>query len=279
MLPDKLYLGIQYKKRIGRKLNLDNPKSFNEKLQWLKLYDRNCDYVKLVDKYLVKEYLSRKIGEKYVIPTIGVWDCVDQIDFDALPNQFVLKCTHDSGGVIVCKDKRTFDVDKAKKTLKKSLRRDYFYHGREWPYKKVKRRVIAEQYMVDDSGYELKDYKLMCFNGQVKCSFTCSNRTCKGGLYVNFYDKNWIPMPFERHYPKNPKEIDKPISYDKMVELAEVLSKGIPFVRIDFYEIEGNPYVGELTFYPGSGFEEFIPEEWDDILGDWIDLTELVNKK
>lgn len=276
LFPDKLYLKIQYKKRIGKRLNLKSPVSFNEKIQWLKLYDRNPEYVKLVDKHLVKEIIKNRLGAEYIIPTIGVWNSVEDIDFYGLPNQFVLKCTHDSGGIVICKNKTEFDFEKAKKSLNRTMKRDYFYHGREWPYKNVERKIIAEKYMVDESGYELKDYKLMCFNGKVRCSFTCSNRSSQNGLYVNFYDGNWNPMPFERHYPKNPNEIPKPQSYDKMVEIAEVLSKDIPFVRVDFYQIEGQPVVGELTFYPGSGFEEFTPDIWDKKLGEWMVLP--INK-
>ena len=269
---DKFYLKLLYRKKMKRKLNLEEPKTFNEKLQWLKIYDRNLEYTKMVDKNEAKKYVSKIIGEDYIIPTIGVWNNFNEIDFNKLPNQFVLKCTHDSGGIVICKDKAKFNINKAKKIINHSLKRNYFLNTREWPYKNIKPRIIAEKYMVDESGYELKDYKLMCFNGKVKCSFVCSNRNTASGLCVNFYDQNWKPMPFERHYPKNPIEIAKPNHYKKMVELAEKLSKNIPFVRVDFYIIENKIYFGELTFYPGGGMEEFTPEIWDYTLGSWLNL-------
>ncbi len=271
-LSDEKYLSLKFKKRIGRTLNLENPQSFNDKIQWLKLHDRNPRYTLLVDKALVKDYIAETIGKEYLIPTIGTWDKFDDIDFDMLPDQFVLKCNHNSGGLVICKDKALLNKRKAKKQIDYCMRRNYFYVGREWPYKNVVPKIIAEPYMVDDSGTELKDYKLMCFGGKVKCSFTCSNRGKSGGLCVNFYDKEWKPMPFERHYPRNPIEIEKPECYEKMVEVAEKLSAGIPFVRVDFYQIQGKPYFGEMTFYPGSGMEEFTPEEWDYTLGEWIEL-------
>lgn len=271
-MPDELYLKKVFLYKLGYPLDLQNPQTFNEKLQWLKLYDRNPEYTTMVDKYEVKKYVADKIGEQYVIPTLGVWNSFDEIDFDALPNQFVLKCTHDSGGFVICRDKSNLDIESAKDKINKSLSVNYYYRGREWPYKNVKPRIIAEQYMEDASSDELKDYKLMCFNGKVKCSFVCSERFSEDGLKVTFYDRDWNVMPFERHYPRSQCPIAKPSSYDDMVRLAEQLSKDIPFVRVDFYEVSGKIYFGELTFYPGSGFEEFEPFEWDKTLGSWIRL-------
>lgn len=190
-----------------------------------------------------------------------------------MPDQFVLKCNHNSGGLVICKNKTTLDIEKAKYTLQKSFNEDFYLRGREYPYKNIHRKIIAEEYVSDGFSDSLTDYKLMCFNGKVKCAFVCSNRTSKSGLNVNFYDREWNPMCFERHYPRNPHEIDKPISYEKMVQMAEILSADLPFVRVDFYQINGKPMFGELTFYPGSGFEEFTPEEWDYTLGSWIELT------
>ena len=269
---DKKYLKTFYKIRMDKELNLDNPKSFNEKLQWLKLYDKNPEYTKLVDKYEVKKIVSEKIGEEYVIPTLGVWDNFDEIDFDKLPNEFVLKCTHDSGSVVICTDKTKLDISSIKEKINECLRKNYYYSGREWPYKNVKPRIIAEKYMRDGENLDLKDYKLMCFNGKVKCSFVCSNRNSKKGLCVNFYDKEWNPLPFIRYYPKNNIEADKPLNYEKMIEFAEILAVQIPFVRVDFYEVQGKIYFGEMTFYPGGGMERFTPEEWDKRLGDMITL-------
>lgn len=273
LVPDKLYLKMCYKAYIGKKLNLKNPISFNEKLQWIKLYDRRPEYIEYVDKFDVKKYISEKLGDEYIIPTLGVWENVEDIDFDSLPEQFVLKGTHDSGSVVICKDKSSFNVEKAKEKLRKSLRANMYWHGREWPYKELKPRIICEKYIEDSSG-ELRDYKLMCFNGEVKCSFVCSERFSGKGLHVTFFDRDWNLMKFERSFPHVKEGLPKPNNYGKMVELAEKLSKDIPFVRVDFYEVEGNIYFGELTFFPGCGFEAFQPEEWDYKLGEWITLPE-----
>lgn len=269
---DEEYLKKLFKCHMKRELNLDNPQTFNEKLQWLKLYDRKPEYTTMVDKYAVKKYVADIIGEEYIIPTLGVWNHFDEIDFDKLPNQFVLKCTHDSGGIVICKDKNKLDLKSAKKKIEKCLKRNYYWSSREWPYKDVKPRIIAEPYMEDSKAYELIDYKFMCFNGEVKCSFTCSERFSEDGLKVTFFDKDWNVMPFERHYPASKNPPKKPINYDKMIQFSEQLSKGILFVRVDFYEINGQLFFGELTFYPGGGFEEFTPEEWDYKLGDFLKL-------
>lgn len=272
-LPDEEYIKKLYKLHIGKELDLDNPKGFNEKLQWLKLYDRKPEYTTMVDKFAVKQYVTNKIGNEYIIPTLGVWDHFDDIDFTALPKRFVLKCTHDSGGLVICKDKSKFDIKKAKSKIEKSLKTNFYLVGREWPYKNVKPRIIAEQYMEDNpDSQDLIDYKLMCFNGKVKCSFTCTGRHAKDGLKVTFFDTDWKRMPFERHYPAELNNICKPKSYEEMTQLAEILADKIPFVRIDFYEIKGKPYFGEMTFFPGNGMEEFTPEEWDETLGSWLEL-------
>lgn len=272
-LNDKTYLSFLYRAELGKKLNLYNPKSFNEKIQWLKLYDRRPEYTIYVDKYKVREYISKTIGEEYLIPLLGVWNSLDEIDFNKLPNQFVLKCNHDSGGLCICKDKSSFDIESAKTKLRQSLKTDYYKKFREWPYKNVPRKIIAEKYMVDDSeSLSLRDYKFMCFNGKVKCSFICSDRNTKEGLHVTFFDLDWNVLPFERHYPARKEGLPKPKCYDEMVILAEKLSKDIPFVRVDFYEINGKVYFGELTFYPGSGFEEFTPRSADEWLGSFIKL-------
>lgn len=266
------FLKIAYKRIMGIELDLNNPKTFNEKIQWLKLYDRKPEYTTMVDKYEVKKYVASIIGDEYIIPTLGVWDKFEDIDFERLPDQFVLKCTHDSGGIVICQNKAKLSYKKAKEKINKCLKRNYYWYMREWPYKNVKPRILAEKYMCDESEGELQDYKLMCFAGKVKCTFVCSDRFSDSGLKVTFYDNNWEMMPFERHYPRSNKPIAKPKCYDKMVELAEKLSKSIPFVRVDFYEIQGKLYFGELTFFPGSGLEEFTPSSWDKVLGDWIQI-------
>ncbi|OON90154.1 MAG: glycosyl transferase [Candidatus Epulonipiscium fishelsonii] len=271
-IPDKLYLMLRFKAKLGYFPNLNNPKTFNEKLQWLKLHDRHPRYTRLVDKYEVRKYIAKKIGKEYLIPLLGVWANFDDIDFDKLPNQFVLKATHDSGGVFICKDKNNFNKEDARKKINKSLKRNYYWGEREWPYKNVKPRIICEKYMVDESGYELKDYKLMCFNGKVKCSFVCLNRESKNGLNVDFYNMKWKKMNFERAYCKSNELISKLQNFDNMIEISEKLSKNLRFVRIDFYEVNRQLFVGEITFYPGSGFEEFRPFKYDKLMGSWINL-------
>ena len=271
-LNDEDYIKKIFERNFGYEPDLDHPKTFNEKLQWLKLHDRRPEYTVMADKYLVRQYISEKLGEEYLIPLLGVWDDPDDIDFDALPDRFVLKCNHNSGlGMCICNDKSTLDIPAVRKGLRRGLRQDYYLTGREWVYKNIPRKIIAEAYMEDDSG-ELRDYKFMCFNGKAKCSFVCSERFSSTGLKVTFFDRDWNVMPFERHYPKSEVSIPRPQNYEKMIELAEKLAEGIPFVRIDFYEVNGQIYFGEITFYPGSGFEEFTPEEWDKTLGDWIRL-------
>lgn len=273
LVPAKAYCSYIYQRSTGKKINWKNPTTFNEKLQWLKVYDHNPLYTQMVDKYSVRSYISEKIGEEYLIPLIGVWDKFEDINFDELPDQFVLKCTHDSGGVVICRSKSDLDFEEVRSRINNSLKRNYYYNGREWPYKNVTPRIICEKYMVDESGYELKDYKLMSFNGKVKCSFVCHNRD-SDNMYVDFYDNEWNKMPFKRHYPSSPLGIVKPHSYDEMIRIAEKISKGIPFLRVDFYDINGKIYFGELTFFPGSGFEEFTPDVYDELLGSWIELPE-----
>ena len=272
LLPDEAYLKLTHRIRFGEKLHLDNPTTFNEKIQWLKLHDRNPDYIKMVDKVLVKDYVASIIGEEYIIPTLGVYDSFDEIDFNNLPDQFVLKCNHDSGSIVICRDKSKLDIKKAKKKLTKSLKTDAFFWGREWPYKMVKRKIIAEAYMEDDDAVELKDYKLMTFGGKVKCSFVGSERFSEDGLKITFFDTDWNIMPFEHLYPKSKLNIKKPLNYKEMVVLAENLAKDIPFDRIDFYEVPGKTYFGEVTLFPGLDQEKFNPSEWDMTLGSWVKL-------
>jgi len=278
LLPDKLYLELMFYHRMKKTLNLKNPVSFNEKIQWLKLYDRKFEYVNLTDKYEMRKYIGKKIGNKYLIPLIGVYNTFEEIDFKKLPNQFVLKPNHTSGDIYICRDKSKIIYSKLEKEVNKWLKRNYFWVNREWSYKNIKPRIICEQYMVDESGTELKDYKFMCFNGEAKCSFVCLNRYSQKGLNVDFYDMDWKPMPFERHYSSSGTTIPKPKNFNKMVTFTEKLSKDIPFVRVDFYETNGQLYFGELTFHPGSGFEEFTPESYDYLLGSWLELPLKIQK-
>ena len=270
-LSDEKFVSLMYFIHIGKKLNLKDPQGFNEKLLWLKLYDHNLDYIKMVDKCAVKQYVANKIDEEYIIPTLGIWQRYNDINFDGLPDQFVLKCTHDSGSVCVCSDKKSFDYKKAKKKINRALSRNLYYWGREWPYKMVKPQIIAEQ-LLDDGNGELIDYKFMCFNGKVKCVFTVTNRFSTGNMHVTFYDMDWNIMPFTRHYAADDVAIKRPQSYEKMLEIAEKLAADLTFARIDFYDINGKPYFGEITLCPGNGVEEFKPEEWDNILGSWLDI-------
>lgn len=267
---DKEFLAPIFRSRTGYEMNVENPRTFNEKIQWLKLYDRNPAYTRMVDKYAVKEYIARKIGEEYVIPTLGVYDTFDEIAFDNLPDQFVLKCTHDSGSVVICHDKSCFDKEDAKKKLERNLSINYYWVGREWPYKNVQRRIIAEKYMAQSNN--MVDYKFMCFHGEPKIVFTCTERFEQDGLKVTFFDLDWNRLSFERYYHSSTKVIPRPQNLELMIKLAAKLSDGIPFVRVDFYEIEGTVYFGELTFSPGGGMEDFRPVEWDFIMGEWIKI-------
>ena len=272
-LPDSLYLKQLFKRKLGRKLDLKNPQTFNEKLQWLKLYDRNPEYTKMVDKYEVKKYVANKIGEQYIIPTLGIWNKFEEIDFDTLPNQFVLKTTHDSGGVVICRNKDIFDYKAAKKKLKSSLKNNFYYLGREWPYKNVKPRIIAEKYMEDSSTKDLRDYKFFAFDGVVKALFIATDRQNQNEeTKFDFYDSDFKHLDFTNGHPNSNIEIEKPQRFEEMKKLAEKLSEKIPQIRCDFYEINGNVYFGELTFFHWSGLPPFNPEEWDKTFGDWIKL-------
>ena len=273
VLSDKTFIKIEYRNRMRKKLNLKTPQTFNEKLQWLKIYDRKPIYTTMVDKYEVKNYVADKIGDEYIIPTLGVWDSFDEIDFDSLPDQFVLKCTHDSGGLVICKDKSKLNKEKAKKKIELSLNRNYYYHGREWAYKDVKPRVIAEKYMEDKNSKDLKDYKFFCFDGKVKAMFIATDRFTHGvETKFDFYDTNFEHLPFTNGHPNAECVIEKPKHFEKMKELAEILSKGIPQIRVDFYEIDDEVYFGELTFFHWSGMVPFVPEKWDYVFGEWIEL-------
>lgn len=260
-LPDKLYLQIYYFTHFHRLINFKNPVTFNEKLNWLKINDRNPEYTKMVDKYEAKKYVANIIGEEYIIPTLGVWDKFDDIDFKKLPNQFVLKCTHDSGSLFIIKDKNKLDKNNIRKELNKSLKYNFYYIGREYPYKNVKPKIIAEEYLEDNYYHELIDYKVLCCNGKAKLLFTCSERFSDEKLKVTFFDLNWKKLPFERKYKSSTKELKQPKNYKKMISLSEKLAKNMKFVRVDWYEINGKLYFGELTFYPGSGFEKFSSKE------------------
>lgn len=275
IFPDKLYLKLLYYLEIGDRLDLENPRTYNEKLQWLKLYNRDPAHSKMVDKYEAKKYVAGIIGEEHIIPTIGVYDTVDEIPWDSLPNQFVLKCTHDSGGVVICTDKRSLNIRKAKRKLAKGLKKSYYYQYREWPYLNLKPRIICEEYKVDESGYELKDYKWFCFDGEVKALFIATDReNPTEETKFDFYDADFNHLPFTNGHPNSKVKLQKPAGFEKMKEIASLLSKGFPHVRVDLYDINGKIYFGELTFFHWSGIKPFKPKEWDATFGSWIKLPE-----
>lgn len=278
-LSDEKYIQLKFYDAFGRFMDFSKPKTFNEKLQWLKLHDRKPRYTMMVDKYKVREYISDKIGEEYLIPLLGVWDNPENIDFEALPNQFVMKCNHDSGGVIICCEKLSFNKKSAKKKLKESLNNNYYYSGREWPYKNVPRKIIAEKYMVNDSNSnEFTDYKFFCFNGYVDCVMVCLDRN-SGDPKFYFFDKDWKLKRLNKRGKEAPKDftIPKPECIDEMFEIASKLSEGFPFVRVDLYQSYGKIYFGEMTFYPDSGFDSNILKESDDYFGKLIDLSLVKN--
>lgn len=277
LFPDELYCRILYRLKIGKRLNLNNPVSFNEKLQWLKLYDRQPEYTKLVDKYEVKKHIEELIGKEYIIPTIGVWDKIEDIDWDVLPKQFVLKTTHGGGGtgVVVCTDKDSFDKEQAIRKLKKSLKIDIYKILREWPYKNIKKRIMAEQYIQDGSGEGLKDYKFYSFRGTPRMMLLITEREIGRSAKCDYYDMDFQHLPLKWAYPNSDNPIcDPPENFEKMKEIASVLSKNIPQVRVDLYNIKGHIYFGELTLYHGSGLRKFDPYDWDLKMGSWITLPD-----
>ena len=274
-VPDSLYLKVLYRVIMGRKLNLKNPKEYNEKLQWLKLNDRKPEYSTMVDKYEVRGYIEDLLGDKYLIPCLGIYDSVDDIDIDALPDRFVLKCTHDSGSVEICKDKSSFDIEGARHRLSQAMKRNYYATYREWPYKYVKPRIIAEGYLEGDGG-DLKDYKVMCFNGEAKIIEVHENRFVEGKVHTQtFYDREWNIVPLtqvETVTVDRPGE--RPRQLDEILRLSELIAKDMYHARIDWYIERDKIYFGEITFFDGSGFESFSTPEMERMLGDMINLPE-----
>lgn len=268
---DRRYLEKMFPLQVGYPLNLDDPQSFNEKMQWLKLHDRKDVYTKMVDKSEAKKYVASIIGEEFINPTICLYDSVKDIDFDKLPNQFVLKCTHDSGGIVICNDKAKFDKTAALQKLDFFLHKNYFLFNREWPYKNVKPRILAERYLVDESGWQLKDYKVFCFNGEPKFIEVDYDRYVHHKLNVYDLDWNYIDFYMTSHNDPNVM-IEKPKKLELMLELCRKISKDIKFLRVDFYSIGDKLYFGELTFHPGSGFIDFHPKEYDWKLGKMLNL-------
>ena len=272
-IPNKEYLEIAYYLNTGRKLNLNNPIYYTEKLQWLKLNYNNPNLSYLVDKYAVKDFVSSIIGQQYIIPTIGVYDRFEDINFDELPKQFVIKCTHDSGGIVICKDKNHLDYLNAKQKIEKCLRRDYYFAGREMAYKNVPHKILIENYLEDDITKELRDYKFFCFDGKVKLMFVASDRQKENeDTKFDFFDMNFNHLNITNGHPNSKCHIEKPTKFMEMVKLAEQLSIGFPHVRCDFYEVNGKVYFGEMTFFHHSGFVLFEPEKWEKQMGSYINL-------
>jgi hypothetical protein len=281
LFPDKLYLTLLFRCKMGYWIDWKNPKTFSEKLQWLKLYNRKPEYTTMVDKYAVKEYVAKIIGEEYIIPTLGVWDTPEEINWDELPNQFVLKTTHGGGstGVVICRDKVNFDKKAAEEKMSRSLKSCIYQSYREWPYKNVKRRIIAEQYMEDRESEDLIDYKFYCFNGEpIYCQVIRDRRSKET---IDFYDVDWNHMPFVGLNPivKNGiTQVVKPYNLENMLSICRELASQIPFVRVDLYSIQRKVYMGEITFYPASGMGVFTPQEWNCKLGKFISLPKIDNK-
>ncbi len=277
---DKMFVKYQYYKVFRKKLHLNCPITFNEKIQYLKIYDRNPLYTLLADKYRVKEYVASLIGDEYLIPTLGVWKDPSEIDFDKLPNRFVLKCNHDSGSVIICEDKNDFNFSEAKKRLSQKLKKNFFFYGREWSYKNIKPVVLAEKYMADGDNNEITDYKFYCFDGRVDCVMVCLDRK-SGDTKFYFFDKQWNLKRINKRGIEAPRDftIEKPKQMDCMFEIAEKLSSGIPFVRIDLYQCQNQIFFGEYTFYPHSGTDKNYLPETELYFGNLIDLDNVFSKR
>ncbi|CVH78095.1 hypothetical protein BN3658_01368 [Coriobacteriaceae bacterium CHKCI002] len=270
-LPDEAYMQLYYSVRFHRLCNLKHPRTYNEKLQWLKLHDRNPAYTSMVDKAEAKRIAARVIGEEHIIPTLAIWDDVDDIDLDALPESFVLKCTHDSEGVVVVPDKGRLEWPAVRARLAAGLARNFYPIGREWPYLGVRPRIIAEAYMEDARFGELRDYKFFCFDGEPKAMFVASGRRA-GATKFDYFDMDFNRLDIRQCYPNSDGDVERPETFNRMADVARELSKGIPHVRIDFYEVDGRMYFGEYTFYHFSGFMPFDPPEWDEMFGSWLRL-------
>ncbi|BES66419.1 ATP-grasp fold amidoligase family protein [Gottschalkiaceae bacterium SANA] len=279
-ISDERYLKFKFRMIMRRKLDIKQPKTFNEKIQWLKLYDRKAKYVELVDKYEVRKHVKALIGEEYLIPLLGVWPTFQEIDFSKLPNRFVLKCTHDSGGVVVCQDKGRLDWDKIGKKMDKQLAKNYYYSGREWPYKNIKPRIICEDLIESESGGLPNDYKFHCFNGKAKNVMICTDRL-KGQTQYYFFDRQWkyLPCLVEGWNAPEGFTLPKPEKLDEMFALAETMAKGFAFVRVDLYCEKGKIYFGELTLYPESGFDDVILPETDAAWGRDLQLPDVESCK
>ncbi len=273
-MPAEDFVKRMYRIHMGREPDLENPERYTEKLQWLKLYDHRPEYTVMVDKYAAKKYVAEKIGEEYVIPALGVWDRPEDIDFDSLPQQFVLKTTHDSGGIVICTDKSRLDIPRTVKKLKYFHGRNYYDRNREWPYKDVPHRVIAEKYMVDSKSGELRDYKFFTFGGVPKVLYIAQGRGSGEETVADFFDMDYNHLPFTIDHSTAAVPPEKPECFEEMKRLAAVLAQGTPQLRVDFYQVDGRVYFGEMTFFHCSGNEAFHPDRWDYTFGRWVTLPE-----
>ena len=280
LLTDQGHVKLYYWARTGKKLRLKDPVTFNEKLQWMKLYDRRDLYRICADKLQVRQYVAEKLGEEYLIPRLGSWENPEQIDFDQLPDQFVLKCNHNSGlGMCICKNKAELDQAAVRKQLLQGLREDYYYHGREWSYKDLPRRIVGEAFLTDGAG-TLADYKIHVFNGKARFILVCADRFDESGLTEDFYTPQWEHMDIRRPgIPNAKKPQEKPQLLSQLLECAEKLGQDLPFVRADFYVCNGKIYFGEMTFYPAGGSKPFDPPQWDETFGSWLQLPEVHKEK
>lgn len=272
LLPDELYLKIMYYYHFRRGLDLKSPKTFNEKLQWLKLNDRKDIYTEMVDKVKAKSLVASIIGEEYIIPNLGVWKRAEDIDFSKLPNQFVLKCNHDSHGTVICRDKDKLNMDETREFLRKRLKTNGYQYGREWPYKNVEKCILAEP-LIDDGSKSLIDYKVHNFNGIPKMILVCQDRFDEAGMVEDFYSEDWLHLDVKRPGSKDGKIIDKPDELDDLLRVSSILSKNIPFLRTDFYIVNHRLLFSELTFFPASGFQRFLPDSYDLYLGGLLDIN------
>lgn len=272
-IPDIPMLKIEYRLKTGKRLDIKNPKTFNEKLQWLKIHDRNPKYTTMADKFGVRKYITETIGEQYLVPIYGCWNSVDEIPFEELPNSFVLKCTHDSGSVILCKNKADIDLEEVKKKLNRRLHKNAFWWAREWPYKNIKPRIIAEHYLMDGENDYLPVYKFFCFNGEPKIIQQIQNDK-QDDETVDYFSTEWERLNMMQRFPNSKHPVEKPNRLGEMLEIARKLSSGISFLRVDMYSINEHILFSEHTFYTDAGYSVFEPEteNWDERLGEWIDL-------
>ena len=272
-VPDEIHLKLMYRAAIGSWPDMKCPRAFNEKLQWLKLHDRNPLYTTLADKFRVKRWVAERIGSEHVAKTYDTWERAEDIDISGLPERFVLKTNHDCGGIVICRDRDTFDVDKAKKALDKHLKSNYYWRKREWPYKDIRPLVFAEEYLESGGGVGINDYKLFRFSNGRIITLLMTDRFTDTGPTKTFFNEVWTPLDLTEGGHPTRHNAPAPRKFEEMKRLADIIGREFPFVRIDFYEVSDRLLFGEVTLYPNAGFEHFDPPEWDDRLGSWIDLS------